>query len=302
MQRISMALALLLLYVPAPACDICGCAVGGNYMGILPQFYNNFVGLRYQYRSFRSEHPPLFGEPSGLRAEEYFQTAELWARWNPTQRVQAFAIVPFRHFTRYETGADAVITSLGDVSVIANWVVWNTGDSLQRNWKHALQIGGGIKLPTGRYNLARQGAPLHRNMQPGTGSFDVPLNAIYTVRYRRLGVNAEANYHFNTTAPDKHRFGHRLGTSLHGFYWRQVRRTTYLPSVGIVWEYAAADRLAGAPIELTGGESTWLSAGVDVFISRLALGILYQQPLNNNISEGFVQPRPRVSVQVAFLL
>lgn len=302
MKRVFIAAVLILLtYAPMRACDICGCAVGGNYMGILPQFYNNFVGLRYQYRSFRSEHPPLFGEPNGLSANEYFQTTELWGRWNPTRRVQVFAFVPYQHFIRHETNANANINNLGDVSLIANWVIWNTGDSIRNDWKHALQFGGGIKLPTGRYNLTQQGAPLHRNMQPGTGSLDVPLNAIYTVRYKRLGINTEANIHLNTTAPDGHRFGNRLGASLRGFYWQQVRRTTYLPSAGIVWERAAADQLSGLPIEFTGGQSTWLSAGFDVFISRIALGVLYQQPLYNNIGEGYVQPRPRVSAQVAFL-
>ncbi|MBP8240682.1 MAG: hypothetical protein KAX50_12000 [Saprospiraceae bacterium] len=44
------------------ACDVCGCAVGGNYLGILPQFRRHFAGVRFQYRTFDSEHPNLFGE------------------------------------------------------------------------------------------------------------------------------------------------------------------------------------------------------------------------------------------------
>ncbi|UII25703.1 hypothetical protein LVD15_20705 [Fulvivirga maritima] len=34
------------------ACDVCGCSLGSNYMGILPQFNKNFVGLRWSQAKF----------------------------------------------------------------------------------------------------------------------------------------------------------------------------------------------------------------------------------------------------------
>ncbi|MEO0333200.1 MAG: hypothetical protein AAF223_16195, partial [Bacteroidota bacterium] len=34
------------------ACDVCGCSLGSNYFGILPQFDKHFVGVRWHHSSF----------------------------------------------------------------------------------------------------------------------------------------------------------------------------------------------------------------------------------------------------------
>ncbi len=282
--------------LPTLACDVCGCSVGGNYFGILPQFRRHFVGVRYQYRSFQSEHPALFGHETGAPSKEYFHTAEVWGRWTVRRNLQLFGFVPYNHYLRQESGQTLPANGLGDASLIANWVVFNTGDSAKLNWKHALQLGGGIKLPTGNsQKIAPDGNLLLRSMQPGTGSWDFPLHAVYVVRYKRYGVAAEANYRVQTHDAEGYHFGNRLGTSVRVFHWRQVRRNAFLPSAGLMWEHAAADRSYGSVQDLTGGHSLWTTAGVDVFLSRVSLALLYQYPLSHYLGSGYIQPRPRIS-------
>lgn len=298
---IMIALWLGLTVTTVHACDVCGCAVGGNYFGILPQFHRNFIGLRYQYRSFYSEHVPLFGETDLPHSNEYYHSTELWGRWNPARNLQIFAFVPYHIFHKNEEGVITNLTGLGDVSLIANFVLLNTGDSTQRDWKHALQIGGGVKLPTGHHTTQLADGDVNPNFQAGTGAFDFPLNAIYTVRYKRAGMSAEVDYRINTANADDYRFGNRMGSSLRFFYWQQLRRNAFLPSVGVLWEHADADTEKGIQQDFTGGESTWASAGVDAYFSRLSVGVLYQQPIQQNLGEGHITAHPRVSASVSFL-
>ncbi|MDX1943706.1 MAG: hypothetical protein SFU99_24275 [Saprospiraceae bacterium] len=302
MKSFFMAVALWLLAIlSAQACDVCGCSIGGNYFGILPQFHGHFVGLRYQYRSFRSEHLPLFSQTETLVSHEYFHTTELWGRWNPSKKLQLFAFVPVHFMQKRETGISTRENGIGDPSVIANLVLFNTGDDVRNTWKHAIQIGAGIKFPVGHSNLKLSDGLVNPNFQLGTGSFDFPLNAIYTIRYKRAGLSTEVNYRINTANSNDYRFGNRLNTGTHFFYWQQVGATAFLPSVGTLWEYAAQDLENGIYQDLTGGQSLWLTTGLDVYFQRFSVGMSYQQALYQDLAEGQLTSRPRLTANVSFL-
>lgn len=295
--------AVLVLFASssAYACEVCGCSLGGNYFGILPQFHGHFVGLRHQYRSFRSEHLPLFNESEILVSHEYFHTTELWGRWNPSKKVQLFAFVPVNFMRKQEAGITTLENGLGDVSLIANVVLLNTGDDIRNTWKHALQLGGGVKIPTGRSNLKLADGEVNPNFQLGTGSFDFPLNAIYTVRYKRAGFSTEVNYRINTANHDGYRFGNQLNTAARLFYWQQAGLVNFLPSVGTLWEYAAQSLENGVRQDLSGGQSIWLTAGLDVFFNRFSVGVSYQQVMYQHLSDGQLTSYPRVAANLNFL-
>src|SRR5690606_24927340 len=98
----------------ALACDVCGCSVGGSYFGILPQFQQNFIGLRYQHRNFNSEHLTLFPGEVPLKTQETFHTTELWSRYVPHPKVHLFAFVPFNYYTKDEEGIRSTVSGIGD--------------------------------------------------------------------------------------------------------------------------------------------------------------------------------------------
>lgn len=282
------------------ACDICGCAVGGNFLGILPGFKQHFAGLRLQSRAYRSTHPSLFGNGQASGSEEGYYTAELWGRWSVRHNVQVFGFLPYHHFSRAEEGVNYHARGLGDASLLLSWVLLNSGDSSRRSFRHALQLGGGVKLPTGSARLrTSDGLRLPRNMQPGSGSVDFPVNISYTLRYRTLGLATEANMRFNTADADAYRFGWRSSLAARLFYWKQLRNHALLPAAGFFWEKNLADSSAGTPEEFTGGEALWASAGFDYFLNRWSFSVLYQHPLAATLGEGLIQPLPRASAGIS---
>jgi hypothetical protein len=193
MRTLFIAVALLALVPVASACDVCGCSAGGNYLGILPQFHRHFVGFRWSEQLFQSAHSQSAAEAGRFDSEESFRTMDLFGRFYPARRIQLFAVMPYHDFRRWENNALTHTQGLGDVSVMAGYILLDTGDSLRRKWRHSLTLNGGVKLPTGSQNLTNsKGEPLHPNLQPGSGTVDFMLAATYTVRRGAWGLAADA--------------------------------------------------------------------------------------------------------------
>ena len=96
------------------ACNVCGCGVGNYHYGILPQFQKNFVGLRYRYRSYLSH---LEDGHMAHHSSETFQSAELWGRFYPVERLQAFVFIPYNINERQEGSKMTYLRGIGDVFV-----------------------------------------------------------------------------------------------------------------------------------------------------------------------------------------
>jgi hypothetical protein len=300
-MRYLLAIALFAgLATGARACDICGCSAGGSYFGILPRFGKHFVGVRYQYSAFSSTHPPT-GSESPSSSQEWFQTGELWGRYVIHPRLQLFAFLPYHHFERHADQKMTTVDGLGDASLVANWMVFNTGDSLYHNWKQAFQIGGGVKLPTGQHLIVREGLLLNPNLQPGTGTYDFPLNAIYTLRHKKWGMNTELQYRMNGVNKNGYQFGNRASTALQLFYWHNLKKCALLPQAGITGEFAQADQKNKIAQDNTGGQAVYATAGVNIYFRRIAVGMNVNQPVYQHLGNGNVHAFTAAAATLSFL-
>lgn len=299
-KRIIVCAGLMLLLLSASACEICGCSSGGGFTGILPQFRRHFVGVRYTYRSYITTHPTTDG--SKLTSMDRFHTADIWGRFYVHKRVQLFAVIPINSFSQTESGFTTPTTGLGDVQVFVNYAVMQTPDSSNSPWKHVLLAGGGLKAPTGENNAQnRIGERLNQNLQPGTGSWDALVNMVYTVRYKKWGMNLDANARITTTNNQGFRFGNRVGGSAKFFYWAKYRNWSFLPQIGVLADYGMKDKDQGATIPESGGLAMMGTVGADVYFKRYVAGFTFQQPLQHSLAAGTIQPFQRYSVNLAVL-
>jgi len=287
-------------FLSSYACDICGCGLSARSFGILPQFKGNFIGLRAQYRSFDSVHPPLFDSQLPEYSSEYYYNAELWGRWNPLKRLQFFYFLPFQKAVKIEDGDRNVYAGIGDITMMANYIILNTAETSDKSWKHALQAGGGVKIPTGKYNVPEKNGSLVMNVQPGSGAFSLPVNLIYTLRYDKLGLNTDVNYTFNTGNKNGFRFGDRSQGGIKLFYWQEWEHLSLLPAAGLIYQHAAPDREFSELLVGSGGYSWNASFSADLYYQNFSLGFAAQLPVSQHLTDGNVRLRNNFSTTIIY--
>jgi hypothetical protein len=285
----------------AVACDVCGCSLGGNYFGILPLYNKNFIGLRWSQAKFYSYIAPTQNMSSQYSNDRY-NKMELWGRFYVTKRIQLFAFVPYVYNQMNGSDQNVSALGLGDINIMTNFVIVNTSE-VQSDFQHMLIGGGGAKLPTGKFSLTDRGKIINRNFQAGTGSLDFNFNAVYTLRYKKTGVNVESGYKINTRNRDGYLFGNQYRASAQAFFWYKSGVFSFLPHGGINYERAARHK-DGEIVQVNTGGSAWLaSGGLDVYIRRITLGINYQKPVSqhyNSDASAEITSKARWTTSVTF--
>ena len=294
---------VIVMATSATACDICGCGVGGYYSGMLPQYHKNYVGLRWRFSSFSSD---LGHEGEGITAfsKESFQSVELTGRFYLHRRVQILAFVPLSYNLRVAPGEREGLFGLGDMSVIALYNIYNTSFIAEKDLKHNFLAGVGIKAPTGSFKRAdAEGEQLTPSLQVGTGSVDFLTTLVYTLRYKRWGMNANATYKINLPNSDTYKFGNQLMVATTAFFLHKIEGKEWgiMPKVGLAFEHANYNLKNGYKRVNTGGNQLIATAGLEVYHKKFQFGLNYQQPTWQALSDGLVESGPRFSANVNYL-
>lgn len=285
------------------ACSICGCSASNQYLGILPQFSKQFIGVQYQYRSFESEHLGHSENGNSQFSSEYYNTIQLWGRYNLSRHIQLFAFVPYIKNIKIENGDRMEIDGIGDISLLANYQILTPNDSA--SWKHSLQAGGGIKIPTGHFDKATlvdtEGLP---NMQTGTNSWDYLMNINYTLKQGNIGLNLDASYTLTQPNSLDYKFGNRISAGLLGFYWIETPNVIIIPQLGIRYDHAGEDYenfYKGWLTDMNGGHQTYLSSGIQFYKGSIGAQISGHIPIDQHYADGLVNSKFRGEAGV-FLL
>lgn len=284
------------------ACDVCGSAAGGQYLGLLPGVGSNFIGLQYQFNGFKSHHPSLFHNQPDERSTNYYHTLQLWGRYAMGQRVQLFGFVPYRHNLQYGNAARHTLAGIGDVSLLATIVVLGkTGAP----WQQQLLLGAGAKAPTGKYigitETDKLGLP---NLQAGTGSWDFQVSANYTVKRGAYGANMDASYAITTANHSNYKYGNKLGISAVAFRALTIGNVEVLPQAGLRYEYALHDYDNYQRKWLnqqSGGHMAFATAGLQAHYRRVGGRLSYHVPVSQHYSSGFVTIKQRADVSLFFI-
>ncbi len=279
----------------AQACDACGCGVGSYQFGILPQQTKNFVGIRYQQKS--DETTPVHGSQS----EEYFRSTEIWGRFYPLKRVQVLALLPYNFNSQKTEGKITEVNGFGDALVLVNYNLLNNTDSLYQKVKHNLFLGGGLKLPTGNFERKSEGTEINPNLQSGTGSLDFVANAIYTIRYNKIGLNTNLTYKYNTENNNNFCFGNKFGAGTVLFSVLKVKEMAIMPNAGFSAEVTGKDVSFGDELDESGGHVNFVSVGSELYFRNFSAGATYQKPVSQNVSEGYVKTGNRILTHLTFM-
>ncbi|WP_316836717.1 transporter [Pedobacter nutrimenti] len=303
-KKIMMALVLVMMSITATrACDICGCGVGSYYLGILPEYNKRFIGLRYQHKTLITHLGP-FGERTPLTSEETYQSMELWGGWNIGSRFRVLAFVPYNFNERESQTGNGTKNGLGDIALMGYYKLFDDKGTLgDRLLVQSLWVGGGIKVPTGKYEpserLAVSESP--NNFQLGTASTDFTLNAAYDIRYNDLGLNANVNYKINTENKYAYRYGNKFtGNILMYYKIRVANSVTLAPNAGVLYETAQKDiENKKYDVAVSGGYSLSAVGGVEVSLKRLSLGANYQNVRSQDLAGGRVHAGNRLMVHMS---
>lgn len=281
-MKIKLLFITIILYsvsYTANACDVCGCSLGGNYFGLMPSYGKHFVGLRWsqaKFHAFMNHNSEYF---ENEYSNDRYSKLELWGRFRINDRWQLFAFVPYSVNDMNGSHQNVKANGIGDVSVLTSFKLFATQDSSSTGWSHMMTIGGGVKFPTGKFDLEDQGELINRNFQMGTGSVDFLVNGVYTLRYKKVGFNIESAYKVNATNRDDYRFGNQFNASGQFFYLKSFGSISILPNTGMYFERAQKHEDGKAKITNTGGHATFFSTGMETYWKNFSLGFNYKRPV-----------------------
>ncbi len=243
--------------------------------------------MRWWYRSFSSDHH------NGLFSIEHFHSAEVWGQLLWRQRLQVVGLLPVNYFTQTLGEQRTVSQGLGDAVLLANYRLWEWSWGERLSCRQQMWLGGGVKLPTGRFDRSLIDRGVHPNLQPGTGAPDGLLSAMYNIRHERWGFAADVLFRLTQENRVGYRFGHRLNSSGRFFYQTATQSVRWLPTAGVAYEWAAEDQDQGARVHDTGGWSLWGHLGLDIFRNRWAVGVAWQPPIWQHLGNGFLRAKAR---------
>jgi len=278
-------------------CDTCGCGSTGGSMGYGTGLNTNFMGVRYIGQQYRSRDG-IFNDSPWIN--ESFNTLQAWGNFSISKRVVVNVIIPYQfHYRKLPDATEQHINGLGDLSVLAfyNLIAVQPDSIVSIKPKHYLQVGGGLKLPTGAYEKANNEGSVNPSFQLGNGSWDYIAGLNYGFTYRNWGISSMVNYTIKTENSKSYQFGNQLNYGLNAFKTYYVSNQLALtPVVGIAGENYAANKEFALEVAHTKGEIFLGRLSVEATLNKYSLGVVSMLPIAQNLNGGKVELKNRLSV------
>lgn len=280
-------------------CDGCGCGASGGSMGFASMINSNFVGVRYFNQQYKS-NDGLYSNSPWLN--ENFNTVQVWARVPVFKKFQVSALIPYHNHERETQSENQSISGIGDITVLALTTVFKSKtDTVSTSFKHNLQAGMGVKLPTGAYKQANSGS-VNPSFQLGTGSWDVLLTSEYVIKKKKFGLNNMINYIIKNENGKYYRFGNQFNYASTIFYLFENKKFAFAPQIGLAGELYESNYQYNQKVKNTSGDVLFSKFGFELGYKKWSFGSNLQLPINQNLVGGLVEATSRWSVNVNFKL
>lgn len=292
---------LLGLICPAGvmACDVCGAGSGSDGWGINPGIQRHFIGLRSNWRYFDGIHPEVQNELSSLTIRDYFSTHDIVGRFNWKHGLQFSLILPYKYNFRYEGENYSEQKGFGDASFHLHWMAIKPQD---KNWKHALLLSAGIKAPSGKFKFSHDTPSA---LQPGTGSWDIPLNANYTLRNSTIGINLESSFRINGRADEKFVWGNSSSSIARFLYLNIKDQQGYMVSTGISYDWSEPNlenELFQIESAYSGGETLNLLFGIDYYTRKANISLEFGFPVQQSFADGYTKLKSQAAIRLLYYI
>ncbi|NJM80323.1 MAG: transporter [Flavobacterium sp.] len=278
-------------------CDACGCSASGGSMGFASMINSNFVGIRYFNQSYESNDGLYTNSPW---YNEDFNTMQIWARIPVVKSVQISALVPYHFHSRERNIGTENINGIGDITVLAMYQLYQTKKD-SALFSHSLQVGTGVKLPTGKFNQANAGG-VNPSFQVGTGSWDYLFAAEYVIKRKKLGLNTMLNYIVKTENEKLYRFGNQINYAGTFFYLVETPKYIVVPQLGFAGEKYDDNYQYNQKVRNTAGDVFFSKLGFEIGRDKFSLGANAMLPINQNLTGGNVKANYRWSVNLNYSL
>lgn len=285
------------MYSSVFACDICNMNIS-----LIPEDFKNTFSLMYRSRFTQgtynymgvipvnsvSRHAgPSTTETTyyGKKVTEIYNVYDLRGIFYINNKVSLTVSLPLVNNVKFMDDAKTLdIQKMGDPIVLANYNVVNTKLAPGLKVNHRLNVGGGLKLPFGAYNLSNNNTVIEPDLQPGTGSLDFMLTTDYVITVGGFGMLNYINFKVNSANKNGYKYGNSWNHTLTVFYMKEIiKNISLMPNTGLYYEYANVDSQSNTAIPQSGGAITFASFGLNVYLKKLRLEATYQQALNNNM-------------------
>jgi hypothetical protein len=292
MKRTAMAVIFgLSAAAPAAACDICGCGVSNYNPYLFPHLSKNYIGISYLHRVF---HTRVLGE---TESTERYNSILLSGQYSLGKRVQLTALLPWQENSLINEAGKTRISGTGDATLLGQFRLC---DHLTKRFRQTVLIGGGVKLPTGRFVPAASGKAEDQNFQLGTGSTDLLLNGSYRLSFRKWVLGASGSYKYNTANADGFRFGDVVNIGVLAVYRHDWERVSLSPYVQLSHESQYRDADQHLLQKHSGGTLFYAGGGLDLNSKSITIGVNYQFAADQSLAAGQIRVAPKFSARASF--
>jgi hypothetical protein len=278
-------------------CDACGCSASGGSMGFASMLNSNFVGIRYFNQSYKSSDGLYSNSPW---YNEDFNTIQVWGRIPIVKKVQISTLIPYHFHSRETKTGNQNIIGIGDATVLAMYQLYQTHKD-STVFVHTLQVGGGLKIPVGKFDEANNGS-VNPSYQVGTGSWDYLLASEYIIKRKRFGLNTMLNYVVKTENQKNYRFGNQFNYASTLFWLYETKKISIVPQIGIAGEVFESNYQHGQRIRNTSGDIFMSKIGFEIGKDKLSFGANAMLPINQNLTGGNVEANYRWSINLNYSL
>lgn len=278
-------------------CDACGCSASGGSMGFASMLNTNFIGIRYFNQSYKSTDGLYSNSPWYA---ENFNTIQVWARFPVVKNFQVSALLPYHFHNRETASGKQSISGIGDATVLGMYKIYQTHKD-STVLVHTLQLGGGVKIPFGKFDQANNGS-VNPSYQVGTGSWDFLLATEYVVKRKQFGLNTMLNYVIKTVNEKQYRFGNQFNYATTFFYLYEKDKYSIAPQLGFAGEVYEDNYQLGQKVRNTAGDIFMGKLGFEIGKDKFSLGANVMLPIQQNLTGSNVEANYRWSININYSL